>query len=511
MTPASNGMRNVLVAAGLIAAGIVGTLAFERVFPTRAPDAAAAPRPIVAAATETAPASVSLTPELIARAGIRTSPVRADGAAAAWRAPGTVEANAYRQVTVTTVASGRVTSVTAELGQEVREGQTLLEIYSPELADAERAYLTARADLSLADGRRTRAEKLGGIGAVSQQEVDDARAEVSRQNNTVEGARSRLRLLGLTAEATMSLVSSADITAVARVVAPSAGVVIKRAVSRGQNVDPKMDLLTIADLSSVWIIADVYERDMARVRIGGSARVTSAGLPGESWTGHITYLDPQVAVETRTLKTRVEVSNPTRALRPGMLVDVDLAAAADAGRLVIPRSAIQQIGARMVVFVPDAARSGTFIAREVHVGAAIGDDIEVRDGVMAGDLVVTDGGFALKAEFERIGGRVSPSSAPMAALQGAPAGPTAQRITLKVTEGGFEPPNLQVTAGRPIELVVTRTTDKTCGTEIVVGSSGQHAALPLNTPVTLRIPAMSKGELEIACGMAMLKGKVVAR
>lgn len=515
MTSATNTTRNLIAAVALVAAGVAGTMLWQRAFtaPTlpKADANGTAPAPRAAEA----PTTVTLSADLLKRAGVRTETVRGGSATSAWRAPGNVEADAYRQTIVTPIAGGRVTAVMAELGQNVTEGQTLVEIYSPELAEAERGYLTARADLDLANQRRLRAEKLGAIGAVSQQEVDDTRAEYRRQTNTVEGERAKLRLLGLAPETITALASSADIAAVIHVPAPSAGVVIKRAVNRGQNVDATMELLTIADLSTVWVIADVYERDMARVRIGSTATVTSAALPGESWTGRVAYLDPQVAADTRTLKARIEVANPKRALKPGMLMDVAMSNVSAAETVVMPRTAAQQIGGRTVVFIPDAGKAGTFEAREVQLGAIAGDSVEVRDGVSAGDTVVTDGAFALKAEWERIGGRLPP---PVAAANDA-ATPsatmtvpmTAQRVTLEVTEAGFVPERIQVEAGRPIELVVTRTTDNTCGTEIVIGNGRQRADLPLNKAVTLKLAAMNKGELKISCGMAMLKGAVVAK
>ena len=510
MSPATNVMRNVMAAAALLAVGAAGALLVQWAVVPSAPLHTVAVKPADAAiAPGGAATSVLLSPDMARRAGIRTVPVRSGTGASVWRAPGNVEANAYRQVIVTPVAGGRVTSVAAELGQTVAEGQTLVEIYSPELAEAERAYLTARADLALANQRRLRTEKLGGIGAVSQQEVDDVRAEYARQTNTVESERSRLRLLGLAPETITTLVSSADIAAVIHVPAPSAGVVIKRAVNRGQNVESKMELITIADLSTVWVIADVYERDMARVHVGGEARVTTAGLPGQTWTGRVTYLDPQVASETRTLKARIEVANPKRALMPGMLVDVEMLSAGNA-TLVVPRAAVQQVGGRSIVFVPDASTAGSYTPREVRLGALAGEDVVVLGGVSAGELVVTDGGFALKAEWERIGGRL-PEMAASTVVEPSVANAKPQRVTLEVTEAGFVPERIHVEAGRPIELVVTRTTDNTCGTEIVVGSGQPRADLPLNKAVTLRIGPLAKGELKISCGMAMLKGTVVAR
>lgn len=493
---------NAIAAVVLVALGAAGGMVVQRMWTSAppsssvSPDRSASTTTAGAAPADAAPGAVQLSPDMVTRVGIRTATVRAGGADSSWRAPGTVDANAYRQTVVTPVAGGRVTSVAADLGQVVTEGQSLAEIYSPELADAERAYLTSRTDLALAAERKQRADKLGAIGAVSQQEVDDARAEWTRQTNAVEGARSRLRLLGLSTESINALVSANDITATIHVPAPSSGTIVKRGVNRGQNVDAKSELFTIADLSSVWVIADVYERDMARVAIGTEARVTSAALAGRTWTGRVVYLDPQVSTDTRTLKARIEVANTGIFLKPGMLVDVEMRGSAKAS-LVMPRAAAQQTGGQTLVFVADGT-PGHYVAREVHLGAVSGDDVAVVDGLASGDVVVTDGAFSLKAEWERIGGRVVAMAAP-------------QRVALRVTESGFSPERVAVTAGTPIQLVVTRVTDKTCGTEIVIGEKGPRAKLPLNTPVTVMLPAMPRGELAFACGMAMRHGAIVAR
>lgn len=503
--------RMIAAAIGLVALGAAGATLWLRTgapSPTMPPPAKAAE----ASSAPIAPLEVTLSADLVTRAGVRTAAARAGSPTPTWHAPGIVEASSYRQVVVTPVAAGRVTMVAAELGQRVTEGQTLVEIYSPELAEAERTYLSARADLDLAGQKRDRLQKLGSIGAVSQQEVDDARAEHARQTNAVESARAKLRQLGLSAPSIAALVSAADIDPVVRVPAPASGQIIKRAVNRGQNVDEKMELVTIADLSVVWVIADVFERDMARVTLGRDARVISAAMPARVWTGRVTYLDPQVSADTRTLKARVEVSNGDGALRPGLLTDVTLSAAAGAATVLIPREAVQQSAGRAIVFTPQAGRPGAYAVREVSIGAVTGNDIEIREGLSAGDEIVTDGAFALKAEWERTGGRLGPPMAPPAAMAMAtePAA-TPQRVTLDVTAAGFVPETIQVSAGRPIDLVVTRKTDDTCGTEIVIGDGRQRAALPLNTPVTLKLGPLAKGELKITCGMAMLKGAVVAK
>jgi RND family efflux transporter MFP subunit len=190
------------------------------------------------------------------------------------------------------------------------------------------------------------------------------------------------------------------------------GVVIARAANAGLNVDPSMSLFTVADLSTVWVIADVAEQDLGRVQIGSPASVTTTAEPGVALSGSVSYIDPQIATATRTARLRVEVPNRGGRLRLGMYADVILRPVnASAAVPVIPRTAVQQIGDRTVVYLSASAGSDTFIEREVHLGASEGDRVDVLAGLAVGDLIVTRGSFFLRAERERIGLRTPEGNA----------------------------------------------------------------------------------------------------
>jgi Cu(I)/Ag(I) efflux system membrane fusion protein len=181
---------------------------------------------------------------------------------------------------------------------------------------------------------------------------------------------------------------------------------------------------------------------------------------------------------------------------------------------LVPRTAVQNVGSRTVVYLANSNEPGSFIEREVSLGAASGDRVEVTSGVQPGDLVVIDGSFALRAERERLGLRpdsraASTPSAPAAEMdQGAAA---IQSARVAVTEQGFEPARVTLQAGVPARLIITRTTDNTCGTEVVVPSLGVKRALPLNTPVTIDFTPAKAGDFAFACGMNMLKGVIVVQ
>lgn len=461
---------------------------------------------------------VPLTAEAVQRAGIVVAPVASGTSAGGIRLPGVVEPNAYREVAVTPLVAGRVTRVSAELGASVRRGQTLAQIYSPELAEAQTKYVSARAMLEAHDRELQRTQKLVEIGAASRQEMERIHAEHAAQTAAVQSARSQLELLGVSASAVDALGSGTKVNATTSVPAPIDGVITERAANVGLNVDQATPLFTVVDLSTVWIIADVYEKDFSRVRVGNDATVTTAAYPGLSLRGRINYIDPQVNPETRTAKVRVEVPNPRGELRLGMYADVVVAGVPESSVPLVARSAIQNVGDRTVVYLANPKEPGKLTEREVRLGEASGEQVAVTAGLQPGDVVVTDGSFFVRAERERLGLR--PAVAATAATEISTGTPPAssesdtanvQSVKIVVNEQGFEPANVALRAGAPARLTFIRTTDKTCGTEVVFPSLDIKRSLPLNEPVVIEFTPAKSGEIAFACGMNMLRGTVVVQ
>jgi membrane fusion protein, heavy metal efflux system len=346
---------------------------------------------------------VTLTDEAMKRAGIEIATVEAGSATDVLRLPAVVEPNAYARVSVTPLVTGRVTSVSAQLGAQVRQGQTLATVFSPELADAQTQYISARAELDAHERELARTEKLVQIGAASRQELERIHAEHTGQQTRVESARSRLDLLGMSREAVESLASGKSVDASTEVPAPIAGVVTERLVNMGLNVDPATKLFTVVDLSTVWIVANLYEKDFARVRVGDHATVVTPAYPDRQIQGRVSYIDPQVSPESRTTKVRVEVSNPHYDLRLGMLAEAQIQASTSTSVAFIPRIAVQNVADRSFVYVAKPGAPGQFMEREVLVGQPSGERIQVVSGVVAGDKVVAEGSFFMRAERERLG------------------------------------------------------------------------------------------------------------
>jgi RND family efflux transporter MFP subunit len=503
----------LLVAAALLVAAGAGATYFvlrpatdpdggraEMAATTRSGDGSPISAPTPPSAATLPDVVVPLSPDAVARAGIAVATVDTGSATSSLRLPGVVEPNAYRQVVVTPAVGGRITRVLVELGERVRRGQTMAQVFSPELAEAHTRYTSARAELEVHERELGRTEKLVEIGAASRQELERIHAEHTARTADVGSTRSRLELLGVPA-ATLDAAPGNDVRAGADVPAPIEGVVTERLANIGLNVDPASKLFTIVDLTTVWVVADLYEKDFSRVRVGSPATVTTTAYPDLVIQGRVNYIDPQLSAETRTAKLRVEVRNVGNQLRLGMYADVQVAGIGGAAVPTIPRSAVQTVGDRRVVYLVDPSKPGTFTEREVRLGPAIGDRIEALSGVQAGDAVATEGSFFVRAELERLGLRARPASAHV----------NVQTAKVVVGEQGYEPTKVSLRAGAPAQITFVRTTDKTCGAEVVFPSLNIRRALPLNEPVVIELTPAKPGEVAFACGMNMLHGAVVVQ
>ena len=390
-----------LGALGLIALGAAGaTVALRRTEGTRTPTATIAAAPTPAPAEPAGDVEVVLPPDARARAGIKTAPVTAVSAGNVVTVPGSVMANAYREVKVTPIAPGIVTKVHADLGTVVRRGAPLLTLFSADLADSQTKYMSMSAMLEADHKKLERTRKLVEIGAASRQDLEEITAVHEAHATEVEAARQRLQLLGLSADQVRALTSSSQVVSTIVVPAPIAGVITSRSANLGQVVAMGQELLSVTDLSEVWVVGDLYEQDFKTVRMGSEAAITTPAYPGLTLHGRVSYIDPRVDPQARTAKARIEVPNSDGRLRLGMYVTVSFTTAG-ASVVVVPRSAVQAIGDRQVVFVSAGNEDGKFIQRQVRLGSPIGDNYTVLSGLEPGEAVVTEGSFFLRAEVLR--------------------------------------------------------------------------------------------------------------
>jgi RND family efflux transporter MFP subunit len=395
-------------AVALIAVGVAAGVAWtER--PGRGRSAggggiAAAPEAVQAsreASNSDESVEVVLTPEAVERAGIKTTAARSVPASATLTVPGTVTSNAYRDTKVNALVGGVVRQVTVELGTAVTRGQPLTVIFSTELAEAQMKYLAMQAMLNADHQKLERTQKLVTLGAASRQELEEITAIHTGHETEVAAARQRLQLLGLGPDDVSRLTDASHVVSEVTVRAPADGVVIARGVNPGQVVSAGQELFTVTNLSTVWAIGDLYEKDFPAVRVGSEATVAVPATPRAPLRGRVAYIDPRVDPATRTAKVRVEVTNKGGDLRLGMYVTLSFEARSGGHVTLVPRDAVQALGNRNVVYVPVGGGDGRFAERTVKLGAALGESLEVLDGVKPGELVVTTGSFFLRAEAGR--------------------------------------------------------------------------------------------------------------
>src|SRR6266567_2824408 len=271
---------------------------------------------------------------------------------------------------------------------------------SAELADSQTKYMSMSAMLEADHKKLERTRQLVDIGAASRQDLEEITAVHEAHATEVEAARLRLQLLGLTAEQVRGLTSSSQIVSTIVVPAPIAGIITSRSANLGQVVAMGQELLSVTDLSEVWVVGDLYEQDFKTVTVGSEATITTPAYPGLTLHGRVSYMDSRVDPQARTAKARIEVPNSDGRLRLGMYVTVSFTTPG-ASAVVVPRSAVQAIGDRQVVFVSAGNGDGRFIQRQVRLGSPIGDNYSVLSGLKPGEAVVTEGSFFLRAEVLR--------------------------------------------------------------------------------------------------------------
>ena len=459
------------------------------------------------------PITVTIAPDVLKRAGIETAVATRGRARSGLRIPATVQANAYGQVPIVATAGGRILSVSAELGQRVAKDAPLFTIHSPDVAETERAYIARRADLEAIRQQLTRLERLVSIGAASQQELDTVRAQQTGTAAEAESVRARLLLLGRTAPQVTALSGPEAIDPRVTYAAPIAGTVTARTANAGQTVDAGATVIALVDLSTVWVVGDVYERDLASARVGTAVTLSSAALPGEALRGRIAYVDPQLAPDTRTARVRVELPNPRGRLLLGMLMEMRIdSTGGDA--VLVSRQAIQTIGSVPVVYIADAGHPGQFAERSVRLGEMSSESAEILSGLSAGDQVVTAGSFLVRSERLRVHpgpARQAPAQTPPPVTPAPQTTPATKVIDVTITKEGFVPAQITVPANSPVRLRFTRQIEKTCATEVVFPALKITKPLPMGKPVDIDLPARPAGTLSFACGMDMYKGQVVVK
>ena len=375
----------------LVAFALAGLVACDRT-----PDQAPETKKTVVAER---PGMVHLTAEELARTVIEVTPVARGAMLVPRQYTATVQANENELAEVTPLIRGRVVKVHVDVGQDVKKDTLLAMLHSTDLGLAEGTYLKSAAKLHEAKLAYERARKLQEQKVVSLAEFLRREAAMKTAQAEAREARNRLELLGVPRQEIERLNREDTIKADVPLRAPFDGRIIMRNITRGEVVEPQQKLFTVADLSDVWVVGNVPEKDVQFIRKDQKVNVIVSAYPHAIMSGTITYIGDVLDPATRTMRLRVTVQNPGRLLKPEMFATVLVHAAATPDALTVPLAAVQNGSTGKIVFVQRGMND--FEVRTVKLGNEQGEVVTVLDGVNAGEQVVTKGSFVLKSEMER--------------------------------------------------------------------------------------------------------------
>lgn len=327
----------------------------------------------------------------LAKAGIDTGRPSSSGAGESLAVTARVSYNQNHLAQVSARASGVVAEVNVNAGDHVEKGDVLAVVEAPEVAEARSAYRTAAADLTLSQAAYQREKRLVERGISARRDLHEAEAALATASAQVAAARERLVSLGLS-EADMR---GSGLRLAVR--APFAATVTERHAVVGEVVDTSRPLFVVADLSELWLELAVPEDRITSVRVGDRVAARFNTLPGLTFDAEVSWLDSKVDEQSRTIKTRALVANPSGLLKHGMFGEVQLARPGAPGALELPAEAVQQVEGRAVVFVK--LQEDLYELRGVTLGGRRGPYVEVREGVTNDDEVVLARSYILKSEL----------------------------------------------------------------------------------------------------------------
>ncbi|QDE95290.1 efflux RND transporter periplasmic adaptor subunit [Myxococcus xanthus] len=310
----------------------------------------------------------------------------------------TFSEDAYAEVASPIAA--RVSAVFVTTGQEVKQGEKLADLRSPELGKARASLQAAQAQAQAARQAAERKRTLADERIIARKDVQAAEAEATAAEASVAAARAELVALGVSEEE----LRGGNVPPGFVLRAPLSGTVVERTARMGQMADPNLPLFCIGDVSSLWLVVHAFERDAVRIQRGTQARITFAAFPGQEFMAKVGHVGQRVDATSRTIPVRLELDNADGQLRPGMSASAYIPLG-DPGAPItaVPAAALQRLEGGWVAFLPTDAR-GVFERREVGRGRTLGGDVEVLTGLKPGEQVVVEGAFLLKAEAEKLSG-----------------------------------------------------------------------------------------------------------
>jgi Cu(I)/Ag(I) efflux system membrane fusion protein len=384
-------------------------------------------------------------------------------------------------------------------GQSVREGDPVAEVYSPEAISAQQEYLLA---------------------LESQEQLRDAPEDVAASAADLHNqALQKLLRWGFTEQQVNKLEETREIARTVTMFSPVRGTVVKKNVDPQQYVSMGEDIYDVADLSTVWIYLDMYEKDIRFVKVGQTVRTTTEAYPNETFVGLVVFIDPVLNADTRTVRVRAEFANPGGKLKPNMYVKASIAVPS-INTLVVPASSIMSTGKRSVVWIE--VQPNTFEPRNVLVGASTETYAEIVNGLDEGERVAETGGFLIDSEsaLQRPGemdihtghGDKKTTTREPFARPSEYFKSTEKRDGNEVgilVKGRYTPEVIHVKAGEPVTLHFYRDEDADCTNEVMFESLGIRRRLPARETTTIVFTPTDTGEIAFSCGMGMVRGRLI--
>ncbi len=309
-----------------------------------------------------------------------------------------IEADATRQARVGSPVRGRITELLAFEGQRVKRGQPLAVVYSTDLSDAQFAFLKAVSQENLSERAVERGKQLLDADVIGSAEQQRRQAELVQATAEVSSLRQQLQALGMSESSIRDLESSRRLNSRYEISASSDGTVLERSITVGQIVQQADAAFLLADLSNVWLVADIPEQNAGDIAAGKAVQAEVAAFPGETIAGHLSFVSATVNPESRTVRVRMNVANPRGRYKPAMLATMSLKDKVQRER-VIPVTAVVRENNHDNVFIQTGPR--TFVLREVQLGGEFGDVRALTAGIEPNETIVVDGAFHVNNERKK--------------------------------------------------------------------------------------------------------------
>ena len=396
------------------------------------------------------------------------------------------------QTKVSARFNGRIEKLYVDFtGAVVKKGDRLFDLHSPDLISAEQELILA-------------------VNAARNDTTSD-----QNQQKLLEASRERLHIhFGMTHDQVAEVEKDQQARETMTFRSPISGTVLSKEIQEGQYVSEGMLLYQLADLSRVWVYLDVYERDVAFIKIGHPVIISTESLSHKIFSGTVTFIDPVINPETRTIRVRTELANPTGELKPQMNVSAQIHVPSR-NTLTVPATAVMYTGKKTIVWV-EAGQNG-FDPREVTLGFSSGESIEILSGLQENDLVVISGGFMIESESQlqqpaagAAGGHQhGNTSGSQTQSSGNPNSQTPPNEIRIMVDGSYTPSVVHAKLGEPITLAFERMEDVKCTEEIVFKDFNVRKKLPLHEVTRITLTPTQAGEYVFTCGEQMVKGKLL--